>query len=62
MPVILYISMATVAFIYKLQGPVFHVGRKYANLITKPAFCYIHLQLLTQIWVPLSLNRLYITD
>ena len=59
MPVILYISMATVAFICKLHGPIFHVGRKYANLITKPAFYYMHLQLLTQISVPLSLNIHY---
>jgi len=51
--------MATVAFICKLHGPIFHVGRKYANLITKPAFYYMHLQLLTQISVPLSLNIHY---
>jgi len=59
MPVILYISVATVPFICKLLGPIFHVGRKCANLITKPAFYYIHLQLLTQISVPLSLNVHY---
>jgi hypothetical protein len=38
---------------------VFHVGWKHANLITKPTFCYIHLRLLTQISVPLSLNIHY---
>ena len=59
MPVIPYISMATVAFIYKLHGPLLHVGRKYANVVTKPTFYYIHLRLLTQISVPLSLNIRY---
>jgi len=52
--------MTTVAFIYKLHGPVFHVGRKYANLITKPTFYYIHLRFLRRyrficLWI-------YITD
>lgn len=56
MPVIPYFSMTTGAFIYKLHGPVFHVGRKHANLITKLTFYYIRLRLLTQISVPLSLN------
>ena len=42
-----------------MHRPVFHVGRKYANLITKPTFYYIHLRLLTQIPVPLSLNIRY---